>query len=148
LDYGFRYGRVSIVDSLRDYNSGLGQAIVNNRFRNYGVNTTQFFPRINWHVKSDERYSVNFSGSVNSYSLRSNAFNQVANEQVYADFKEFGSDRRVFANVSLLATLKPNASVKGRLFFRYQYNWQFNYANTGFHQAQVGYSFYILANRN
>lgn len=148
LDYGFRYGRVAIVDSLRDYNFATQEATLNKQVREYGVNTMQFYPRINWLIKTDERYSFNFSGSVNWYFLRSNEFEQVANEEVFADSQEDGgATRRVFANVSMLATLRPSPQSKGKLFFRYQYNWQWNYANTGFHQAQVGYSFYLLSNR-
>ena len=148
LDYGFRYGRVAVIDSLRDYDFTTQEATPNKQVREYGVNTMQFYPRINWLIKTDERYSFNFSGSVNWYFLRSNEFEQVANEEVFADSQQDGgATRRVFANVSMLATLKPSPQSKGKLFFRYQYNWQWNYANTGFHQAQVGYSFYLLSNR-
>lgn len=148
LDYGFRYGRVAVIDSLRDYDFTTQEATLNKQVREYGVNTMQFYPRINWLIKTDERYSFNFSGSVNWYFLRSNEFEQVANEEVFADSRQDGgATRRVFANVSMLATLKPSPQSKGKLFFRYQYNWQWNYANTGFHQAQVGYSFYLLSNR-
>ncbi len=147
LDYGFRYGRVAVIDSMRTYNFTTQTSVRTGSAKEFGVNTMQFFPRISWLIRSDERYSFIFSGSVNWYYLRANEFTQVSNETIYDNFRTNGDGKRVFSNVSMAFTLRPNDDSRGRLFFRYQFNWQWNYANTGFHQAQVGYSFYLLGHR-
>jgi hypothetical protein len=144
IDFGFRYGRVSIVDSSR--------AIINGSLRkigtNYDVNTFRIYPKLGWLIRTDERYSFYFESGFNWYWLRDESFKQVANDEVFRSSRNAGGqDTNKYINFLFEATLNtgaPNKPNKGKLFFRYQYNYQYNYFNTGFQQAQVGYSFYLL----
>jgi hypothetical protein len=146
LDAGFRYGRVSIVDSIKNNIQG----VITKSPLNYGVNTFRVYPKVGWLVNSDGRYSVYMESSFNIYWLRDNRFKQVANEDVFqSSFQTGTTSRREYVNFLFQLSLKTGTEDKrnkGKLFFRYQYNYQWNYFNTGFHQAQVGYSFYLLGN--
>ena len=144
LDFGLRYGRVAIVDSTA--------AIINGSMKkvgsNFGVNTFRIYPRVGWLIRTDERYSLYFEGGFNWYWLRDESFVQVANNDVFrSTMNAGGHDTNKYLNFLFEATLNTGVSKKankGKLFFRYQYNQQYGYFNTGFSQAQFGYSFYLL----
>jgi len=146
-DIGFRYGRTSMVDSTRALsNNVIGKT---NLAETYGVNTLEVYPKVNWEIRSDERYSFMFSWSQHWLYLRDLRFEQVANNEDFELNRTDPADVRYRLNkIVLQAKLKPNVNNKGSLFFRYQMHWQQGYWRSVFSQAQVGYSFYILANRN
>jgi hypothetical protein len=143
FNFGFRYGRVAIRDSLR--------TVVNDEVKktgsvsDYGANTYTISPvKLLWEIKTDERYSFNLGWSMNLLFLRDNSFRQVANIPSFNnEVSVAGNYRYLYHNVVILTTLKPQPESTGRLFFRYQYNWQQGYWRTGFHQVQVGYSVYL-----
>jgi hypothetical protein len=140
INAGFRYGRVAVRDSLRTFeNNTIRKTLL---VEEYGVDTYTISPvKLLWEVKTDERYSFCLGWSLNLLFLRDNSFVQVANIPTYNDpVNKPGKHRYVYQNVLILASLKLQPESTGRLFFRYQYNWQQGYWRTGFHQAQVGYS--------
>jgi hypothetical protein len=145
-DFGFRYGRTAVRDSLRTFQEN--QVIREKQASDYGVNTLDFYPKLTWEVRSDERYCFTFTYSHHWYFLRDNRFSQVANNATFENTLE-NSIRvsREYTRIGLHASLNPNENGKGKLFFRYQYYWQQGFWRTGFHQAQVGYAFYILARK-
>jgi hypothetical protein len=146
-DLGFRCGRTSIVDTIRTFENN--QISKSNVSKTYGVNTLEVYPKAIWEIRSDERYSFVFSYSKHWFYLRDLRFEQVANNEDFQLNQNDPEDVKYRLNkIVLLAKLKPNVNTKGTLFFRYQMNWQQGYWKSVFSQAQVGYSFYILANRN
>jgi hypothetical protein len=147
LDVGFRYGRTLIRDSLRMVDEDL-QVILERRASDYGVNTFDMYPKITWEVKSDERYCFSFSWSHHWFFLRDNRFTQVANGETYAVTEnEMSKVRNEYTRVGLNLTINPSDS-RGRIFCRYNYHWQQGFWRTGFHQAQLGYSFYLIGHKN
>lgn len=143
VNAGLRYGRVAVRDSLRIYEDG---AVRNSGFvKEFGVNTFQvMLGKILLEFKTDERYSVDFAWSLNMYFARDNNFHQIANIPSFSASDGVAADRKnIFHNIALGTSFRPSSSGSGRLFFRYRYNWQQGYWNTGFHQAQVGFSVYL-----
>ncbi|MBT1708441.1 hypothetical protein KK062_09410 [Fulvivirgaceae bacterium PWU5] len=137
---GFRYGRVSVRDSLRVFSNN---AVETTDFVNeYGVNTYTVTPfKAVWEVRTDERYTFSLGGGLNFYFLRDNSFSQVANIPTFAETPDDGGDSKIlYKHVLMQLSLKPQTEGTGKLFFRYQYNWQHGFWRTGFHQIQVGYS--------
>ncbi len=144
LNFGFRYGRTGIQDSIRTAINGLVQ-VDPNAVLEYGVNTFDLSRQIMWNIYADERYGFSLSWEHHWFYLRDNRFEQVANNtffdnQVTTDEKK---DRQ-FNKFRFLMTLEQSSNNNGRLFFRYTYHWQQGFWRTGFHQAQVGYSFFLL----
>ncbi|MBT1690473.1 hypothetical protein [Dawidia soli] len=143
LNFGFRYGRVAIRDSLQEFSDN--QVARTGFAKDFGVNTFSFMPvKICWELMTDERYTYSLGGSVNLYYLRDNYFTQVANIETYKDeVGKKGDTRYFYKSFFMQVCFRPQTEASGRLFFRYQYNWQQGYWRTGFHQAQVGYSVYL-----
>jgi hypothetical protein len=139
VNTGFRYGRVSIRDSLRAFTEN--EVNTTGFVNEYGVNTYTFTPlKLIWEVRTDERYTFNLGWSMNFYYLRDNSFTQVANIETFQETTDDGDMKYLYKNVFMQVALKPQSSGSGRLFFRYQYNWQQGFWRTGFHQIQVGYA--------
>lgn len=140
---GFRYGRVAIRDSLRKFSDNV--VSTTGFIKDFGVNTFSVMPvKICWELMTDERYTYSLGGSINLYYLRDNYFTQVANIETYKDkVGKKGGTRYFYKNFFMQVCFRPQTEASGRLFFRYQYNWQQGYWRTGFHQAQVGYSVYL-----
>lgn len=144
VDYGFRYGHTATRDSITTFQNN---AVVRTGFVNDTlVNTFRFYPTVTWEIKADERFQFRSSWTHNWFWARSNAFSQVANIETTASTRRFDPRRQKFRynTIRLEGTFKPNEDNRGRLFFRYTYNWQQGFWRTGFHQAQVGYSLYLL----
>jgi hypothetical protein len=140
---GVRYGRVAIQDTVRVFESNV---IKNTKLVNeFGVNTFQIMPiKAQVQLIIDRTYSVHLSWSLNFYFLRDNRFRQVSNIAVFGDENGVGGDYKyIYQKISFGGTFKPNEQRNSKLFFRYNYHWQQGYWRTGFHQAQVGYSFYL-----
>jgi hypothetical protein len=137
---GFRYGRVSVRDSLREFSNNTIETT--DFVHEYGVNTYTISPlKVIWEVRTDERYTFSLGGGLHFYYLRDNSFLQVANIPTFAETPDDGGDSKVlYKNVLMQLSFKPQTEGAGKLFFRYQYNWQQGFWRTGFHQIQVGYS--------
>ena len=151
---GWQYGRTGVVDSIFDVNAQ--REIMQRTSNDFTVNTFNVYPKVMLTVNADERYGFHLSWQNNYYWLRSNAFKQVANTEVY---KSTGTDlsrfSRRFHTVELQAFFKPSRpgvisesdAHRGQLFFRYRYNWQAGFWRTGYHQAQIGYAFNLLGRK-
>lgn len=139
IDGGFRFGRTAIEDSsyvISDQNT----IVAREKPEAFGVNTWRFYPKFSLQIFPDSRYGLNLSYQPNFTYLLDNRLKQVANLEAYANSGSNG--RPICSNrFELLAHLKPNES--GRFFFRYTFNSQFGNWKTNFHQAQVGYSFFL-----
>lgn len=142
LDLGIRYGRTAIVDSVRVFD---GINVQNNGLTNdFGVNTFEVSSEATWNIKSDERYEFYLTWRHNWFYLRDTRFEQVANAEAFAT-NETNTDRfEQYNTIQLLAKFRTSKNAPGKLFFRYRHHWQQDFWRTGFHQAQVGYSFYLL----
>ena len=143
IDGGFRYGRTPIRDSIRTADEN--QNITREDFASdFGVNTTDIYPKLTWVIRSDERYCFSFSWSHHWYYLRDNRFTQVGNGPT---FNVTGNQRlrtyNEYSQVGLYCTINTG-NERGQIFARYHYFWQQGFWRTGFHQAQIGYSFYIF----
>ena len=143
IDYGFRYGRTAIIDSIRTDVGGVAQ---NNGFAElYGVDLFEITPELSWHLKADERYNLLFTWRHNWLFLRDTRFQQVANNDVFMEDETNPSNFQRYNTIQMLATLQNKT---GKLFFRYRFHWQQDFWTTSFHQAQVGYSFYLLGRKD
>jgi len=144
LDFGFRYGTTPVVDSSRTVNT---ENLVEktNEFMKHNITTYRFFPRISLEIFPEERFNLKMSFTHNWYYAKTNLFEQVGNIDEYEmDPAKTQLFTHQFNIVELKAAINMQNTSKGKLFFRYTYNWQQNYWNTGFNQAQVGYSFYLM----
>lgn len=143
FDLGFRFGRTQVVDSARTLVNGVAENT--GKGEEFGVNTFRLYPKFIWDVKPEERYGLSLSYTWNQSYLWNPKVTQVA---VPERFATLGENKRPFGfgTVELQGYFNPNAdNPTGRLFFRYTYNHQgLRRWNTNFHQAQVGYSFYLL----
>ncbi len=146
-NWGFRYGRTGIQDSIRTASNGTVQ-VNQEGINNFGVNTFDHSSEIIWSIYADERYGFSMSWQHHWFYLRDNRFEQVANTTFFED-QLINTTRasRQFNTIRFITTLEQTANNRGRLFFRYTYNWQQGFWRTGFHQAQVGYSFYLLGRK-
>ena len=143
IDGGFRYGRTPIRDSLRtaDENQSVTRE---NLASDFGVNTTDIYPKITWVIRSDERYCFSFSWSHHWYYLRDNRFSQVGNGPTFnVTENQLPRTYNEYSKIGLYCTINTG-NERGQIFARYHYFWQQGFWRTGFHQAQIGYSFYIF----
>jgi hypothetical protein len=142
LNTGIKFGRTSIADTtmiIADTNSTITENI------SYGINTFSWFPRLIWEVKTDERLGLLFSYSPEYFDALTEQFTQVSN---YKDLLTEASKAKWLHSLEFNAFLNPNKNKSGRLFFRYRYTWEHaSKMNDGFHQAQVGYSFYLIGRK-
>jgi hypothetical protein len=143
LNQGVRYGLVALRDSTRNFSNG---AIVSNEPQDTTISTFQLSTQFKWEIQADERFRFSASYTHNFFWGRTKSLTQVGDTDDYFRRGERVSKFRdlQFGTVEMLATFRPNLDANGQLFFRYRYNWQQGFWFTGFHQAQVGYSFYIL----
>lgn len=139
LNAGLKFGRTSIADTamvISDTNSAVTESI------SYGINTFSWYARLIWEVKTDERLGLYFSYSPEYFDALTEQFTQVNN---YTDLLTEPGKAKWLHGLEFNAFLNPNKNKSGRLFFRYRYTWQQgSKMNDGFHQAQVGYSFYLI----
>lgn len=159
LDGGFKFGRTSIKDSLHKiekYENIYGAEelkIVKSGFvNNFGVSTLQMYPHLKMQWLPDERFGVTLSrkwtyfkmwnGEIENGKLLQGNYNFATDSGEEAPAKKY-----TWINTwELFAFLKLTEN--GKLFFRYRINYEAGHRSYNFNQAQVGYSFYILGNRN
>ena len=143
LDGGFRYGTTPVVDSTRIYDGN--NIHFTNEFQHHNITTFRFFPRISLSIYPEERFSIKMSFTHSWYYARTNLFTQVGNiTEFELDNDKEQSYTHQFNTVELKASINMQNTSSGKLFFRYRFNWQQNYWNTGFSQIQVGYAFYLM----
>ncbi|MBN8682947.1 MAG: hypothetical protein J0L99_09840 [Chitinophagales bacterium] len=109
-----------------------------------GINTLTFSPEVNCDVRADERWGLSFSYRWNYMKTLSRDVVQISdlldpNNQLVKGIKN-----KQYNTAQFQVFFQPTEDNRGRLFFRYRYHWQYGDQNLGFHQAQVGYSFYLL----
>jgi hypothetical protein len=142
-DMGFRFGRTQVIDSVRALVNGVPQNT--GKGSKFGVNTFRWYPKVTWEIKPEERYGFSSSVYWNSYYLWDTEVRQVGEPNLYM---HTGFDRRSprhYTTIELMSYFNPSPdNPTGKLFFRYTFNSMGLRWNTNFHQAQVGYSFYLL----
>ncbi|WP_341226188.1 hypothetical protein [uncultured Arcticibacterium sp.] len=144
LDLGSRFGRTLISDTLKTFDGTALQSTNGGLPQEYGVNTYEISHKLNWNIKSDERYEFNLSWRKSWLSLRDNRFSQVGNIDTFGNTLVQSKHYREYHTMQMQAKFKLSNTASGKLFFRYRLHWQRDFWRTGFHQAQVGYSFFLL----
>jgi hypothetical protein len=139
LNGGMRFGRTSISDSIIT-TVDTGEIVTTEQ--TYGINTFSLYPKLIWEVKTDERLGLNLAYYPEYFDALTTDLIQVNDYDNYE--KKYIRDK-FLNNLEFNASLNPTKSNNGRIFFRYRYTWQWgSNMNNGYHQAQVGYSFYII----
>ncbi|RED97871.1 hypothetical protein [Marinoscillum furvescens] len=150
LSSGMFYGRVALVDSTRRYEGDsiryTGQAL------EIGANTWRIRPvLLTWRLQTVEDFQFDFNWSVNYLDLRHQDIYQVGDEALFLQQDPLATSQeernhKFFFRTEFNAQWNPpnQEDSGGKLFFRYRFFWQNRFWNTSFHQAQVGYSFYLM----
>ena len=109
-----------------------------------GVNTVTLAPDIACDIRADERWGLSLQWRASYLRARSRELVQVA-DLLDVGNKVSNSIRNNWYNTAQFqAFFQPSEDNRGRLFFRYRFHWQYGDQNLNFHQAQLGYSFYLL----
>ena len=144
IDAGIRFGTVSVTDTLRVFEN---QQIMKTKPDNSTLSTTRLMPlKITWKLQADERYGFDINWSINRLFLRDNEITQVGNKSSFLNgtLDPGKNDNCMDCTYYRFEfNTQINNNDNGKLFLRYRYFWQKDFWNTGFHQAQVGYSFFI-----
>jgi hypothetical protein len=144
INGGLKYGNTPIIDSTRSFSNEIvtktGFATTDN------INTFRVYPKVAIIIQPEERYSMTLSFTHNWYWARTNSFMQVGNTEKFQNSGEQQQKSNQFNTGELSANfnVNENNNNSGKLFFRYRFNWQQGYWNTGFSQIQFGYSFYLI----
>lgn len=144
INGGFKYGITPVIDSARSFSNEIliktGFATTDN------INTFRVYPKISIIIQPEERYSMTLSFAHNWYWARTNSFMQVGNTEKFQNSGEQQQKSNQFNTGELSANfnVNENNNNSGKLFFRYRFNWQQGYWNTGSSQIQFGYSFYLI----
>lgn len=109
-----------------------------------GINTLTFSPEVNCDVRADERWGLSFSYRWNFIKTLSRDVVQISDLLDPDNKLVQGIKNKQYNTAQFQVFFQPSEDNRGRLFFRYRYHWQYGDQNLGFHQAQVGYSFYLL----
>ncbi len=109
-----------------------------------GINTLTLSPEVVCDIRADERWGLALSWRWNYMKVKSRDIVQVS-DLVDPNNLLVQRVRNYWYNTAQFQVFfQPSEDNRGRLFFRYRYHWQYGDQNLGFHQAQVGYSFYLL----
>ncbi len=147
VDAGFRYGRVALRDSVQIAN-GLEVEFADQPAREIEVNTLRLMlSKATWNLQTDERFEFDFNWSWHELFLRDNQLVQVGDRDAFRLENGFVNEKldKRYYRIELNAQLNTGPNNDGKLFFRYRYFWQRRFWNTGFAQAQVGYSFFLTS---
>lgn len=109
-----------------------------------GINTVSISPEITCDTKADERWGLSLSFRSNWMRILSRDVVQVADISDPKNRLGSTTNNRWYNTAQFEVFFKPSNDTRGQLFFRYRYHWQWGDQKLGFHQAQVGYSFYLL----
>jgi len=144
INGGLKYGITPIIDSTRSFSNEIvtktGFATTDN------INSFRIYPKVAIIIQPEERYSMTLSFTHNWYWARTNSFMQVGNTEKFQNSGEQQQKSNQFNTGELSANfnVNENNNNSGKLFFRYRFNWQQGYWNTGFSQIQFGYSFFLI----
>jgi hypothetical protein len=105
---------------------------------NFGVNTIQYGYSIKWKIQTDERYSFSLGFTKNYLKLLDTQFSQVNDNLNIASTKDLALE-----HFELFVSRTTSSNSNGEFFLRYRYNFPASNFKAGFHQIQVGYSFYL-----
>ena len=109
-----------------------------------GINTITLGGEIAADIKADERWGLSLMYRYNYMNVLSRDIVQIADETDPLNTLGQNIRNNKYNTAQFWAFFQPTTDNRGRLFFRYRYHWQLGDWNLGFHQAQVGYSFYLL----
>lgn len=143
LNLSTRFGRTELKDSIFELDS-LGSIVGTDKSQEFGANTFRYGGEFRMGIFPQRRYSFFFSQSINQFNLMNNRLTQVANGEQYALSNALG-DVKTYNRFEFLAVARLGAT--GETFFRYRFHWQLGDSDVNFHQAQVGYSFFLLQQR-
>jgi|GEM_PF-3941128 len=150
INGGFYYGRTPVQDTLRSLNvtTKLFTPIATNNLVEYGVNSFQMVPEIQWDIYPDERYGFSFTQQFNRYKLLNTKFKQIDNSERYTQFlTSMPADPKLYnfsqwmGSTEILGFFKP--SDNNQIFLRYRFNWDMNNVKNNFNQIQVGITTYL-----
>jgi hypothetical protein len=142
FDFGLRFGRTQVIDSVRAIVDGTPQNT--GKGTEFGINTFRWYPKVIWEIKPEERYGLSMSYYWNQYYVWNSRVTQVSIPERYS-VKGDNEHPFGYGTAELQAFFNPSVeNPTGKLFFRYTFNHMGRQWNTNFHQAQVGYSFYLL----
>ena len=112
----------------------------------FNVTSVSIWPEIDISLNPHPSYSFAFDMKYSSFRILNDNFLQVNSPRQFFDTgKDVPSDIITFKFTGMI---KPNRNAPGSLFFRWLYSYIPQERNQNFLQAQVGYSFNILSNKN
>ena len=132
VNVGAYYGRTPISVSTIDTTT------------NNGLNTVTVFPEFTCDTRADERWGLSLSYRPSFMRILSRDIVQIADLLDPQNKLSPNIVNRSYSTAQFQVFFQASEENRGRLFFRYRYHWQSGDQNLGFHQAQVGYSFYLL----
>jgi hypothetical protein len=115
----------------------------------YGANSFQIIPEIQWAIYPDERYGFAFTQQFNNYRLLTEQFKQIDDIDRYKAFLATnpGSTHYHFqkwiGSSEIVGFIKPSSN--NEIFLRYRYNWDLGNARNNFNQIQIGITTYLTA---
>ncbi len=109
-----------------------------------GINTLTISPEISCDIRADERWGISLSSRWNYMKIKSREVVQVSDLLDPDNVLVNKVKNNWYTTAQFQAFFQPSEDNRGRLFFRYRYHGQFGDPNIGFHQIQLGYSFYLL----
>lgn len=138
------FGRTAFRDSTVSVASN-GEIVQDKGIRDFGVNTIDLTPmtHLNLLWKPDHRYSFSASYRFHVYLVPDNRITTVANESTFLEASQVGNPL-LLNQFQFLVEVRPKGIEFGKFFGRYRFNSQVCNFNTNFHQAQLGYSFFIF----
>ncbi|WP_428656686.1 hypothetical protein [Runella sp.] len=153
MNAGIHFGRTALRDSLMNFNETKKQFEKTGDVKDFGVNTLQFHPELKIQWYPDERFGVSLARRWNFTSILGSApdINKIgqyksANKDV--SFDELGKNGTWLGTWTIEAFVSPDKEGQNKLFFRYRLTGVEGNRSLNFQQAQVGYSFFLLKNRD
>lgn len=151
INAGFRYGRTSIQDTSRTYNAttNVFKPIEANNVLQYGANSFQMIPEVQWAIYPDERYGFCFTQQFNNFRLLNEKFQQIDDSLKYNTYLKTATAeshynfKRWVATSEIVGFIKPSSN--NQLFFRYRYNWDVGNAKNNFNQIQIGITTFLTS---
>ncbi|MCB9233490.1 MAG: hypothetical protein H6581_17670 [Bacteroidia bacterium] len=142
LDAGFRFGRIALTEPKIYLNDSL-DVDTTGAFNQFGVNSFRFHPLVKWEVFPDERYGFHLAYQTDWIRLAHPSILLVR------DIDGFPVSRKVESPWAPLNRFEFEGHFKagnsGKFFFRYRFYSQMSNWKINFHQAQIGYSFYLMS---
>jgi len=145
ININFSFNRTLVKDTLYTYKDNPQR--YEEKVREYGINYFLISPKVLWHILPEKRFGVNVS-----YSPR--YFYSLSEEVELNPWKTSIDKERTHMSkwineFEIMGYLFINEDKKnGKLFCRWRLDSEVGYSKNNFSQFQLGYSFYILGNKN